>query len=185
MIKDYVADGERWGVPVSYVEETDGLLGTGGAVRLAVDREVVGDHFFVLYGDSYLQVHLRRVDADFERRNLPALMTVFENDGRWDKSNVVLEGEMITRYEKECLEPPAAMRYIDYGLSELRADVVRELVPTGRRHDLADLFSSLSRQGRLGGFEVGERFYEVGSPEGIQGLDKLLKNRRGRQPESS
>jgi len=175
MIKEYVKDGSRWGISVRYVEETDGLLGTGGAVRLAVDEGDVDNQFFVLYGDSYLQVSLRELHSNFGQRHVPAIMTVYENDDRWDTSNVIFENEMVTRYEKGCVSPPLAMRYIDYGLSEVRTEAVQELIAPNCRSDLAEFYAELSRQGRLGGFEAKERFYEVGSTEGLHELDLFLK----------
>jgi NDP-sugar pyrophosphorylase family protein len=173
-IRDFVRDGAAWHLTVTYVEEGDDLRGTGGAVRLAVDQGALGDSFFVLYGDSYLQVSLRDVQATFEAAGRPALMTVYENDGRWDASNAVCAGDVVTLYEKGCADPPPDMRFIDYGLSVLRADIVRELIPRQERHDLAGFFQTLSRQGRLGAFVATERFYEIGSPDGLADLDRVL-----------
>ncbi len=173
-IRNFVGDGAEWELPVTYVEEGDELLGTGGAVRLAVDEGALGDSFFVLYGDSYLQVALRDVQAAYEVAGLPALMTVYENDGRWDASNSICNGNMVLRYEKGCPNPPPSMRFIDYGLSAMQADLVRELIPPREQRDLADFFTTLSRQSRLGAFVATERFYEIGSPEGLAELDRLL-----------
>ena len=178
-IRDFVKDGAEWNLPVTYVEEGDELRGTGGAIRLAVDEGALGDSFFVLYGDSYLQVALRDVWSAFELAGLPALMTVYENDGRWDTSNAVCAGNMVVHYEKGSADPPPDMRFIDYGLSALQADLVRELISPGQQHDLADFFLTLSRQGRLAAFVATERFYEIGSPEGLAELDRLLTLRAG------
>jgi NDP-sugar pyrophosphorylase family protein len=173
-VRAFVGDGSAWGIAVEYVEETDGLLGTGGAVRLAVDQGVLGQRFFVLYGDSYLRVDLAAVDDAFTRRGLPAMMTVFANDGRWDASNVVFDGRLVVEYRKGLPDPPPAMRFIDYGLLELRRDLVVDEVPSGRPSDLAALLEPLSRRSRLAGVEVAERFFEIGSPEGIAELDRFL-----------
>jgi NDP-sugar pyrophosphorylase family protein len=173
-IRDFVRDGAAWHLPVTYVEEGDDLRGTGGAVRLAVDEGALSDSFFVLYGDSYLQVALRDVQTAFEAAGLPALMTVYENDGKWDASNVICEGNVVVHYEKGCSDPPQAMRFIDYGLSVMRAELVRELIPPREHHDLAEFFTTLSTQGRLGAFIATQRFYEIGSPEGLAELDRLL-----------
>jgi NDP-sugar pyrophosphorylase family protein len=173
-IRDFVGDGAEWNLPVTYVEEGDDLRGTGGAVRLAVDEDALGESFFVLYGDSYLQVALRDVQAAYEAGGLPALMTVYENDGRWDDSNAICDGNVVSHYEKSCPDPPPNMRFIDYGLSAMQADLVRELIPPREQHDLADFFLTLSRQGRLGAFVATERFYEIGSPDGLAELDRLL-----------
>ena len=58
LIRRHLGDGSRFGVRVSYVDEGDVPLGTGGALRLVVDQELVAPNFFVLYGDSYLPIHL-------------------------------------------------------------------------------------------------------------------------------
>ena len=42
-------------------------------------------------------------------------MTVFENEGRWDASNVWFEAGEIHRYDKKQRTPE--MRHIDYGLA--------------------------------------------------------------------
>jgi NDP-sugar pyrophosphorylase family protein len=173
-IRDSVRDGAAWHVPVRYVEEGDDLRGTGGAVRLAVDQGALGESFFVLYGDSYLQVSLADVKTAFSASGLPALMTVYENDGRWDVSNVVRSGDRVVRYEKGCVDPPPDMRYIDYGVSVLRAEVVCELIPPGVPHDLAGFFTTLSLENRLAAFVATQRFYEIGSPEGLAELELLL-----------
>ena len=174
MIRDYVGDGSQWGLSVRYVEEPEGLLGTGGAVRLAVDQGTLGDRFFVLYGDAYLRIDFSQVDRVFRQQGLGALMTVFENQGQWDQSNVVFEDGRVLEYAKGCVDPPAGMRYIDYGLSEIDRDLVIDRIPSGERSDLAPFFTALSREGRLGGYESGERFFEVGSPAGLRDLEAFL-----------
>jgi NDP-sugar pyrophosphorylase family protein len=177
MIREYVGDGRRWGTSVRYVEETQGLLGTGGAVRLAVDEATLGDRFFILYGDAYLRIDFGEIDRLFLRQGLGATMTVFENRGQWDQSNVVFEDGVVTEYAKGHADPSSAMRYIDYGLSEVDRALVEERIPSGVRTDLADFFTQLSREGRLGGFEATERFFEVGSPEGLRDLEAFLSAR--------
>lgn len=174
-IRQYVGDGSPWGVPVSYVEEQeDGLLGTGGAVRLAVELGVVGERFFVLYGDSYLQVDFKAVDMQFRQASNAALMTVLRNKDQLDRSNVVFRDGHILKYSKGSTDRPSDMQYIDYGLSEIKRDVVEACVPPGEPYDLGTLFARLSSERRLGGFEVHERFYEVGSPRGLRDLEDFV-----------
>lgn len=174
-IRQYVGDGSPWGVSVRYVQEQeDGLLGTGGAVRLAVERAIVGEQFFVLYGDSYLQVDFKAVDMQFREASEVALMTVLRNDDQLDRSNVVFRDRQVLKYTKGCTDRPSDMQYIDYGLSEFKRDVIEACVPLTERYDLGTLFARLSSEGRLGGYEVHERFYEVGSPQGLRDLEALV-----------
>jgi NDP-sugar pyrophosphorylase family protein len=156
-----------------YVDEGTELRGTGGALRLALDERVLEESFFVLYGDSFLPVEFAPVWSAFEASGSPALMTVLKNGGRWDRSNVIYAGGRVSLYAKNA-EPStqARMHYIDYGLSVLRRDAiagVAEIV-----FDLSAVFHRMSLEGQLAGYEVTERFYEIGSPEGLRDLEKYL-----------
>jgi NDP-sugar pyrophosphorylase family protein len=173
-VRDHVGDGGEWGVAVDYVDEGERLRGTAGALRLALEQGVLDDRFLVLYGDSWLQVDPGAVYAASVASGLPALMTVYENEGRHDTSNVEYADGMVVRYEKGLDPVPAPMRWIDYGLSVLSRELVAERVPRGTVADLASLCHDLSLQGLLAGFPVTERFYEIGSPEGLAELEDLL-----------
>jgi NDP-sugar pyrophosphorylase family protein len=129
----------------------------------------------VLYGDSYLRVDLAAVAATFRDSDAEALMTVYRNEGRWDESNADFDGRRVVRYEKHVTDPDRrGMHHIDYGLSVLQADSVRRRVPANGASDLADLFGTLSREGRLAGYEAQHRFYEIGSPAGLEDLRRHL-----------
>lgn len=173
-IRDHVGDGGSWGLSVRYVDEGDDLRGTAGALRLAHDERALAEDFLVLYGDSWLQVDPAQVLRALRERREPALMTVFCNDGRWDGSNVVLDGARVARYEKGVTPPPPEMRWIDYGLLAFRREVIGERVPPEKPADLAPVCSGLAGDGLLAGFEVTERFYEIGSTTGRDELEALF-----------
>jgi NDP-sugar pyrophosphorylase family protein len=177
MIEHHVGDGARLGLRVRYVDEGQELRGTAGALRLALDRGALADEFLVTYGDSYLPVDFGEVGRAFHASRAPALMTVFLNDDRWDTSNVVFDAarRVVTLYDKRRkLLPREAYRHIDYGLSAFRRDTIASHVPADQGWDLADVFHALSTEGGLAGFEVSERFYEIGSPEGLMDLERHL-----------
>jgi NDP-sugar pyrophosphorylase family protein len=178
-LSEHVGDGSAHGLRVRYVDESDELRGTAGALRLALDEGALRDAFFVLYGDSYLPLDYRRVWESFRASHLPALMTVYRNEGRWDASNAIVEDGRVVLYDKPGAHPRAGeRRWIDYGLSVLNADLIAERVPPGAVLDLADLFHELSLEGKLAAFEADERFYEIGSPEGLADLDRHLTSHR-------
>ena len=157
---------------IRYVDEGEKLRGTGGALRLALEQGVLEESFFVTYGDSFLPVVFQPVWNAFHRSGKPALMTVLRNAGRWDSSNAVYRDGRVVLYDKR---GGAAMQYIDYGLSVMRRDLLEGI--TAEKFDLADLFHEISVQGRLAGFEVTERFYEIGSPAGLRDLESYLEAR--------
>jgi NDP-sugar pyrophosphorylase family protein len=177
MVEEHVGDGSRFGVPVRYVREGTDLRGTGGALRLALDEGVLETEFLVTYGDSYLRVDFDAVGKGFRESGKPALMTVFLNAAEWDSSNVVFDAEkrLVVLYDKRrALRPKSDYRYIDYGLTAYRRDTIERLIPSGKRHDLADVLHELSLAGELAGLEVFERYYEIGSPAGLADLERVL-----------
>jgi hypothetical protein len=104
-------------------------------------------------------------------------MTVFENAGRWDTSNVVFDrpSARVVVYDKQrTLRPSDEFRFIDYGLSAFRRSTIEREVPPDVRFDLSDVCRELSVRGELAGFEVAERFYEIGSPAGMAELERFL-----------
>jgi NDP-sugar pyrophosphorylase family protein len=142
---------------------------------LAVDEGVADPNFFVLYGDSYLPIRLYDVETAYSMEIAPVLMTVYrDRDGR-ERPNAVFDGVMVRRYQKGLERAPDEMQFVDYGLSVWQRDVVDSLVPKDAVADLADLFTELSESGRLAGFEAPERFYEIGSPEGLRDLESRLQ----------
>jgi MurNAc alpha-1-phosphate uridylyltransferase len=179
-LRAHVGDGSRYGVSVTWVDEGEQLRGTAGALRLAYEEDALDDAFFVLYGDSYLPLDMRAVEAAWRKSGLPALMTVLRNDDRWDASNTIYADETIVLYDKSRPEQQrVAMRWIDYGLSVVTDDLVATMIPTATKADLAELMRDLSVAGSLAGFEVHERFFEVGSPAGLRDLEDHLSRLGG------
>lgn len=169
-IVELYGDGSRWGVKIEYVFDGPKLRGTGGALINALPR--LGENFYVLYGDSYLPIDYTAVGEAFQSSGQLGLMTVFENQGRFDQSNVWFEGGEIKVYDKQ--NPSPQMHHIDYGLGVFRAaafDGFSREVPV----DLAEVQKALVARRQLAGYELKQRFYEIGSPAGLAELDTLLR----------
>jgi N-acetyl-alpha-D-muramate 1-phosphate uridylyltransferase len=172
MIREVLGNGSRWGVTIEYVFDGDRLLGTAGALKRALP--VLGPEFFVLYGDSMLTCALPPVERAFRDSGCAGLMTVFRNDDRWDRSNVLFEGGRIVRYDKAERTPD--MRHIDYGLGVITERALAP-VPVDRPSDLANVYQRLLADGQLAGMEMPERFYEMGSPQGLEETRAFLAAR--------
>lgn len=170
-----VGGGAAFDVSVRYSFDGTTLLGTGGALKRALP--MLGERFFVLYGDSYLLCSFAQVQAAFEASQAPALMTVLGNDNRWDKSNVLFQDGKLLEYNKR--SPRPEMTHIDYGLGILSAKIL-ERFPDGHVFDLAEIYQELSLTGELTGFEVSQRFYEIGSPEGIAETENYLSTKESK-----
>src|SRR5262249_16865505 len=142
----------------------------GGAVRRCA--ALLGEVFWVMYGDSYMDIDYGAIFADFQRRNVLGLMTVLHNEGRWDQSNVVFRNGRLLRYDKHQRTPD--MTYVDYGVALLRRPAL-ERIPPEQPYDLANLYSTLVAEGQMVGYEVHQRFYEIGSPTGLEETEAYLR----------
>jgi NDP-sugar pyrophosphorylase family protein len=171
MIQDFVGAGERFDLKVGYSPDGETLLGTGGALKKALPW--LGEHFFVLYGDSFLPVNFVGVQKAFAECGQKALMTVLKNGDRWDKSNVLFEGGRLVEYNKHT--PRREMAHIDYGLGVLAAELLAQY-PGELPFDLADFYHALSLHGQLFGLEVHQRFYEIGSHTGLKEAEEYFLN---------
>lgn len=171
MIRDLLGDGKRYAMEIEYVFDGVSPLGTGGAVRRALG--LLAGPFFVLYGDSYLPCEYPDLQTFFDDHDGLGLMTVFHNKGQWDASNVELKQGRIVRYSKGLGIPQ--MEYIDYGLGLFRPPAFAHL-RDGEPADLSEIYQKLLVAKQLLAYEVRQRFYEVGSLEGLRTLDTLLSD---------
>jgi len=172
-IQATLGDGYAWGVHLYYSFDGPRLLGTGGAIRQALP--LLGDSFFVLYGDSYLDCDYQAVRRAFEASGKLALMTVFRNENQWDPSNVIFRDGQIIHYDKRHHTPE--MQYLDYGLGLFRAAAFDRYAGQ-QGFDLADVYADLLAAEQLAAFEVMQRFYEIGSLSGLEETRRFLEARQ-------
>lgn len=169
MIQDFVGDGTRYGINVVYSLDGPIQLGTGGAIRKALP--LLGDEFLVIYGDSYLPTDFRAIETAFRASEKPALMTVFHNKDSYDVSNVLFVDGQLKKYSKA--DPLLEMSHVDYGLSAFKSSVF-ESHSLGAPFDLSEICANLADVGSLAGYEVHERFYEIGSIGGIDDFREYI-----------
>lgn len=172
VIQKRYRDGSNFGVSISYSFDGQALLGTGGALRKALP--FLGSVCYVLYGDSYLPMDYQAAYEAYKASGKSALMTIYANEGRYDRSNVHAETGRIISYDKN--HPTSRMKHIDYGLSIFSAEAIMRM-PANSPYDLADLQHMLAEEGQLAAFEVQERFYEIGTPAGITELETYLSSK--------
>jgi len=169
-IEAAVGDGARFGLQAAYSYDGPQQLGTGGALKRALPA--LGDAFFVLYGDSLVRCDFAALEKAFRAAGKPAMMTVFRNAGQWDTSNILYRDGAIQRYDKKA--PSAEMQHIDFGVSVCTRAAL-ESCASGEPCDLADAYGALLAKGQLAAVEVFERFYEIGSPRGLEETERYVR----------
>jgi len=169
MIESLIGDGKALGLNIQYSLDGDKLLGTGGAIKKALP--LLSKDFFVLYGDSFLPIDYKDAEEAYVSSKKNALITVIKNNNQWDKSNVEFASGTLIEYNKH--NPNQRMHYIDYGLSILNQSIFDAYLEN-ESFDLSDLYHKLSLHNHLAGFETFERFYEIGSQNGLKETENYL-----------
>jgi len=172
-IKAYFGDGRKFGVRIAYSEEGEALLGTGGALKKA--QALIDDRFFLMWGDSYLILDYQAIWSSFIKSGALALMVVYKNNNQGIKSNVSLQHGKVAVYDK--WQRHREMEYIDNGLSALNKDLLAR-IPEHTYFEIETIFGELAIEGELAGYETSQKYFEIGSLEGIRELETLLKRRR-------
>jgi len=170
LIKNHFGDGRKFGVNLSYSFDGDKLLGTAGALKKA--RKLLGENFFLMYGDSYLPYDYQEIERHFRDSVKLSLMVAYRNQNRFDKSNLLIQDGMIKLYDKTL--QGENLEYIDAGLSILKKEVLN-LVPEEEPYDLEELYRTLISEEEMSAFEVKQRFYQIGSFEGFEEFKNLVE----------
>jgi len=169
-IENYFGNGKKFGVNILYSYDKEKPLGPIGALKNA--EPMLEDIFFIMYGDSYLNVDFQKIYSYFIRQNKLGLMAVFKNFNKYDKSNLIVKNNMIIGYgEKERTQD---MIYIDYGTSIIQKKALN-LVPKNTFYSTGQFFSSLISKKELLAFEVKERFYHIGNPNALREFKNFIK----------
>jgi N-acetyl-alpha-D-muramate 1-phosphate uridylyltransferase len=170
-IEDHCGDGRRFGVNIKYSYEMT-PLDTAGAIKQA--EPLLENIFFTLYGDSNIFLNFQDMHDRFQRQDKLAMMSVYKNDNRYDKSNTLVENGMVVRYGKNI---PDNFACIDYGVNIFRKSVLR-MIPGSQRYSLGVLFQKLIAENELLAYEVNQRFYEIGSVDGLKEFTEYVGNKK-------
>ena len=193
-IKKYFKDGKNFGVKIRYSSDGKKLLGTGGALKKAED--LLEDIFLVMWGDSYLPFNFQKAIKFFKKSNksrtllaqgmLPnrsklrgirkvrdklGMMTVFKNLNKYEPSNVEVKNNLVKSYSKK--RKTKKMKYIDYGVSIFKKEVLK-YIPKNQVYDLTKLQQTLIKKKQLLAYPAEKRFYQIGSPEGLEEFKKYI-----------
>lgn len=167
---DYVQTGKKFGLKVEYSLDGEKPLGTGGALFKAMG--ILEQDSAVLYGDSYLAFDYSEIlSLSYLSENL-ALMAICKCTSTFERPNVEYYNSIICNYSK--VEESKKMKHIDAGLTLIKYSLT-EFYNSKDFSDLSNLYKVLAENGQLGGYDIGVRYFEVGSKIGISELEAHLK----------
>jgi NDP-sugar pyrophosphorylase family protein len=167
-----VGDGTPFGVRARCAFDGPRPLGTAGAVKAALP--LLGERFFVTFGDAYALLDYEDVARALAASGRTGLMTVYHWDGRGqDRPNAMVDGALVSAYDKQARFPQ--VQYVDYGVSAFRADAFASL-PDGQPADLGSVNRRLIAAGELAAYLVEEAPCEIGSPRGLEETERRLRS---------
>lgn len=173
-INQWLGDGSRFGLAVSYSHETE-PLGTAGALRLAYSSYVSAPRFIAMNGDTLLQVDFTAMYKAHMRSGGLATMAVaaVSDTSRYGSVDIDEEGN-VQQFREKSGEHVSG--YINGGIY-LFEDAVMDLVPPGRAVSLEREVLPLLRPQGLLAFPCEGYFIDIGVPEDLARAQTELKER--------
>ena len=159
MIMAHFGNGERWGVRIKYLRETE-KLGTAGALSLLPEKPTHA--FVVMNGDLLTEVNFVSLLREHEARNVLATMAVREYEMQIPYGVVNVE----SGYIKSIKEKPLHKFLINAGIYILEPAVLRH-IPLGHI-DMPVLFGNLKDQGRTWAYPLREYWIDIGRLEDME-----------------
>ncbi len=144
-------------------------------MRHALD--LLDEVFFLTFGDSYLILPYQHIWDDFQRSDGEALMVVYQNDNRFDTSDIHVSGGRVLAYQKQ--PPLPAAVHINDGLHILRRRSIAQ-ISDGERVSLQQFLQPIIARSGLVAWETQQRFYEIGSFAGLKELEEKLLTEGGK-----
>jgi NDP-sugar pyrophosphorylase family protein len=167
LINDFLQDFNST-ISLSLHYESEGLLGTAGAIRLHLEK--LPDTFILTYGDNLLSLRLRELVEVFNNLDGP-LMAITDQLGPNEIYNVNSQEGKIVQYTKS---GDVFCEYIDYGYTIFRkADFTK--VVLGQSADLAQLIRELVEVRKMYSFKTNLRYHEIGTPEGLKETESWIR----------
>lgn len=172
-IQKEMGTGERFGLQIDY-SIADVNAQTGRRLQLA--REKLDSQFLLLYCDNYWPMDLKKMTMQFESQKTLAQITVYLNQDNYTKNNLCFNGEnLATLYDKERKSP--GLNGVDIGYMIVRKETL-ELLPKENASFERVVLTALAKQGQLGAYLTGHRYYSIGSPQRLPLTEAFFKKKR-------
>jgi NDP-sugar pyrophosphorylase family protein len=168
-IVKYFGNGAEFGVDIDYAYEKT-PLGTGGALKNA-ESQLAGE-FLLLNGDTLLPIDYGELIQYFRRHNRIGAIAVYSNSEKIAPNNIAIgKSNLVMTYNKKNSQ---GMTHIDAGVMVFKKEVV-DLIPGDQICSLEEeIFHKLIRAKQLVAFSTNQRFYDIGSFKGLEGIKEIL-----------
>jgi len=163
-IISHFGDGQKFGLQISYLEETE-PLGTAGPLRLLPQK--MTETFVVCNGDELKQIDFDAMLAQHRATSATATLalTTVLDPSMYGVAR--LEGTKILEFVEKPKREEAPSNYINAGFYLLEPSVL-DLIPAGRAMFEYDVFPKLAAAGTLHGFVFIGQWFDTGNFERLE-----------------
>jgi glucose-1-phosphate thymidylyltransferase len=177
-IQKACGDGSRWGVKLTYIEQTGGPLGIAHVVNNA--RPFLGDEPFIFYlGDNIILGSLKRFVGKFEQEKLNCVLALSKvKDPQRFGVPELLNGRIV-RVDEKPSQPKS-----DYAVTGIYVydktffEAFAHIKPSTRgEYEISDIHTRLIEDGKAVGYEeITGWWKDTGKPEDLLEGNQLLLN---------
>lgn len=174
-IKDYFADGKKFGVKITYIQE-EKPVGTAGALSLA-KKYLKSDTFLLVHGDILIEINLN--DFIFFHREQDSLATIALTSvvDPSDFGEVALHGAKITKFVEKPKKGSQTSQLISCGLYVLNKAIFNYF-PNSHFGQLENIFPRLAKDKKLAGFLFEGKWDDIGTPASYEKAIKAWGGKR-------
>lgn len=173
VVMDWLGNGDRYGVHVTYSIE-DTVLGTAGALTKL--RHFFDDTFVVIYGDMLTDLDLSSLAEFHQAKGALATVTLFEVEDPGGYGIVEIDGEhRIHRFVEKPAQGETSSNLANAGIYMLQPEVI-DYIPLETFYDFGyDLFPLLLSKGAsLYGYVTTDTILDAGTMENYRSAEREL-----------
>jgi len=170
--KRYFGDGSGFGLDMDIQYSSEKApMGTGGALKVAEDK--LEKEFVLLNGDTYLPIDYAALIESFHLRDKLGIVTAYCGPELTVQNNLkIAESNYIMAYNKR---DSTGMTHIDAGVMVFKKEILN-LIPEKQLCSLEEkIFEILIKKRELTAFTTTQKFYDMGTFEGLEAAGRFLK----------
>lgn len=173
-IKEYFGDGSRFGMRLTYIEQSLARRGTAQPVKQAQSL-LEGDTFLLLYGDVLTNLsYSDLIEFHLNQKNAVATMALASAEHPMQWGVAKLTGSRIVEFEEKPRIPSTHSHLVNAGVYVLSQSVFRYIAQDSGKLE-SEMFPRLAEEGKLAGYPFEGVWYDVSSPAMYR---ELLKETR-------
>ncbi|MFW6041928.1 MAG: nucleotidyltransferase family protein [Guyparkeria sp.] len=161
-IADHFGDGSEFGCTIEYLHEDPEMpLGTGGPLRLLLDRDdPPREPLVVLNGDLVSTFSVQGILEEHERAMAAMTVAVREYNHDVPFGVVRVRDGLVERID----EKPRWSSFVNAGIYIVEPRLL-DLIPTGRSYPITDLIKTCLERGELmASWQITDEWHDVGRP---------------------